>query len=49
MALAGLYFMAQVDNSEFFTGDILILVSSVLFAFHVVFTGRLAIGHPHSS
>lgn len=42
MALVGLYFMGQVDNSEFFTGDILILAGSLLFALHVIFTGRLA-------
>ena len=42
MALTGMYFLGQVESDEMFTGDILILLSSVLFALHMIFTGKLA-------
>ena len=34
--------MGQVESDELFTGDILILLGSVLFALHMIFTGKLA-------
>ncbi|MBT4831751.1 MAG: DMT family transporter [Porticoccaceae bacterium] len=42
LALAGLYFMAQIEAEEIFTGDILVLISSLLFALHIIFTGMIA-------
>jgi drug/metabolite transporter (DMT)-like permease len=42
MAMVGLFFMGQVESDELFTGDILILLGSVLFALHMIFTGKLA-------
>jgi|TARA_B110000914_G_scaffold91151_1_gene80120 drug/metabolite transporter (DMT)-like permease len=42
MAMVGLYFLGQVESDELFTGDILILLGSILFALHMIFTGRLA-------
>jgi drug/metabolite transporter (DMT)-like permease len=42
LALAGIYFLGQVDSDELFIGDLLILLSSVLFALHMIFTGKLA-------
>ena len=42
LALVGLYFMAQVQTDEFFVGDILVLLSSVVFALHLLLTKRLA-------
>jgi drug/metabolite transporter (DMT)-like permease len=42
LALAGLYFMGQIDGGEIFIGDILVLISSLLFALHIIFTGMIA-------
>ena len=42
LALIGLYFLAQIDSDEFLYGDLLILVSSVVWALHVIYTGRRA-------
>jgi drug/metabolite transporter (DMT)-like permease len=42
MAMVGLFFLGQVDSDELFTGDILILFGSILFALHMIFTGKLA-------
>jgi drug/metabolite transporter (DMT)-like permease len=42
LALAGIYFLGQVDSDELFIGDLLILLSSMLFALHMIFTGKLA-------
>jgi len=42
LALAGLYFMAQIEAEKIFTGDILVLISSLLFALHIIFTGMIA-------
>ena len=42
LALAGLYFMAQIEAEDIFTGDILVLISSLLFALHIIFTGMIA-------
>lgn len=42
MAMVGLFFLGQVDSDELFTGDILILLGSILFALHMIFTGKLA-------
>ena len=42
MAMAGLFFLGQVESDELFTGDILILLGSILFALHMIFTGKLA-------
>jgi drug/metabolite transporter (DMT)-like permease len=42
LALVGLYFMAQVQTDKFFVGDILVLLSSVIFALHLLLTKRLA-------
>ena len=41
-ALVGLYFLSQIDVNAFLLGDILILLSSVLWAIHVIYTGRVA-------
>ncbi len=42
MAMVGLFFLGQVESDELFTGDILILLGSILFALHMIFTGKLA-------
>ena len=42
LALAGLYFIAQIEAEEIFTGYILVLISSLLFALHIIFTGMIA-------
>lgn len=42
MAMVGLYFLGQVESDELFTGDILILLGSIMFALHMIFTGKLA-------
>jgi drug/metabolite transporter (DMT)-like permease len=42
LSLIGLYFLAQIDSDEFLYGDLLILVSSVVWALHVIYTGRRA-------
>ena len=42
MAMVGLFFLGQVESDELFTGDVLILLGSILFAIHMIFTGRLA-------
>ena len=42
MAMVGLFFLGQVESDEVFTGDVLILLGSMLFAVHMIFTGRLA-------
>ena len=42
LALAGIYFMDQIEAEEIFTGDILVLISSLLFALHIIFTGMIA-------
>lgn len=42
MAMVGLFFMGQVESNELFIGDILILLGSILFAVHMIFTGKLA-------
>lgn len=42
LAILGLYFLAQVQTDEFFAGDILVLLSSVVFALHLLLTKRLA-------
>lgn len=42
MAMVGLFFLGQVESDELFTGDVLILLGSILFAAHMIFTGRLA-------
>ncbi|MFQ3223467.1 MAG: drug/metabolite transporter (DMT)-like permease, partial [Porticoccaceae bacterium] len=42
MAMVGLFFLGQVESDELFTGDVLILLGSMLFAVHMIFTGRLA-------
>ena len=42
LAILGLYFLAQVQTSEFFAGDILVLLSAVVFALHLLMTKRLA-------
>jgi len=41
-ALVGLYFLSQIDVNAFLLGDILILLSSVLWALHVIYTSRVA-------
>ena len=42
MAMVGLFFLGQVDSDELLIGDILILLGSILFALHMIFTGKLA-------
>ena len=42
LAIMGLYFLAQVQTDEFFAGDILVLMSAVVFALHLLLTKRLA-------
>ena len=42
LALLGLYFLAQVQNEKFVVGDSLVLLSSVIFALHLLLTKRLA-------
>lgn len=42
LAIMGLYFLAQVQTDEFFVGDILVLLSAVVFALHLLLTKRLA-------
>ncbi len=42
LAILGLYFLAQVQTDEFFVGDILVLLSSLVFALHLLLTKRLA-------
>jgi drug/metabolite transporter (DMT)-like permease len=41
-ALLGLYFLAQIEVTHFLLGDSLILLSSVLWALHVIYTGKVA-------
>ncbi|MDG0969674.1 MAG: DMT family transporter [Porticoccaceae bacterium] len=41
-ALLGLYFLAQIEVTDFLLGDSLILLSSVLWALHVIYTGKVA-------
>jgi len=42
LSLLGLYFLAQIKGDEFLYGDLLVLVSSVVWALHVIYTGRRA-------
>lgn len=42
LALCGMYFLAQIETDEFLVGDALILASSVVWALHVIYTGRIA-------
>ena len=41
-ALFGLYFLAQIEAAQFLVGDGLILISSVVWALHVIYTGKVA-------
>ena len=41
-ALFGLYFLAQIEAANFLLGDGLILISSVVWALHVIYTGKVA-------
>ena len=41
-ALFGLYFLAQIEAAQFLVGDALILISSVVWALHVIYTGKVA-------
>ena len=41
-ALLGLYFLAQIEAAQFLVGDALILISSVVWALHVIYTGKVA-------
>ncbi len=38
----GLYFLSQIEANQFVIGDILILISSVAWALHVIYTGKVA-------
>ena len=42
LSILGLYFLAQIESDEFLLGDALILISTVVWALHVVYTGRRA-------
>lgn len=42
LALFGLYFLAQIEAAQFLLGDGLILISSVVWALHVIYTGKVA-------
>lgn len=42
LAVVGLYFLSQVQTAELFTGDMLVLLSAVVFALHLLMTKRLA-------
>jgi drug/metabolite transporter (DMT)-like permease len=42
LSVVGLYFLAQIESDEFLFGDVLILVSAVVWALHVIYTGRRA-------
>ncbi|KRP24529.1 MAG: hypothetical protein ABS22_07305, partial [SAR92 bacterium BACL16 MAG-120322-bin99] len=42
LSILGLYFLAQIESDEFLLGDGLILISTVVWALHVVYTGRRA-------
>lgn len=42
LAIIGLYFLAQVQSDELLIGDLLVLLSSVVFALHLLMTKRLA-------
>ena len=41
-ALFGLYFLTQIEAVNFLLGDGLILISSVVWALHVIYTGKVA-------
>jgi len=41
-AVFGLYFLSQIKADQFVIGDILILISSVAWALHVIYTGKVA-------
>jgi drug/metabolite transporter (DMT)-like permease len=42
LSLVGLYFLGQIQTDEFLIGDGLMLLSSVLWALHVIYTGKVA-------
>jgi drug/metabolite transporter (DMT)-like permease len=42
LSLVGLYFLGQIQTDQFLIGDGLILISSVLWAVHVIYTGKVA-------
>ncbi len=42
LSIVGLYFLAQIESNEFLLGDGLILISAVVWALHVIYTGRRA-------
>ncbi len=42
LSVIGLYFLAQIESNEFLLGDVLILISAVVWALHVIYTGRRA-------
>ncbi len=42
LSLSGLYFFGQIQTDQFLIGGGLILLSSVLWALHVIYTGKIA-------
>lgn len=42
LSVLGLYFLAQIESANFLLGDGLILISAVVWALHVIYTGRRA-------
>ena len=42
LSLVGLYFLGRIQTDQFLIGDGLILLSSVLWALHVIYTGKIA-------